>query len=187
MFHHFTWLLYYNTTRSYDIVRFNVTHHWEKHIDRGECRWSNSKINGGTEMERRRKDCRWSGPPNDGFMECGTKCMPTAKPIGNPPHLVMAFSRIFPKQVISSVAHMKAVLIGRCRGCKRTVSCWTSGCCVTWTGLIRPCHTRKVYIPRTSGCAKLSLEVETTLFSAVWDIFCSFPNITPFHGWGFVC
>ena len=41
---------------------------------------------------------------------------------------------------------MKAVLIGRCHGCKRTVSCWTSGCCVTWTGLKRPCHTRKVYI-----------------------------------------
>ena len=40
-----------------------------------------------------------------------------------------------------------------------------------------------VYIPGTSGCAKLSLEVETALFFAVWDIFRSFPKITPFHVW----
>ena len=44
-----------------------------------------------------------------------------------------------------------------------------------------------IYIPRTSSCAKLSLEVETTLFFAVWDMFCSFPKIAPFHGWGFGC
>ena len=41
--------------------------------------------------------------------------------------------------------------------------------------------------PGTSGCAKLSLEVETTLFFAVLYIFCSFPKITPFHVWGFGC
>ena len=40
-------------------------------------------------------------------------------------------------------------------------------------------------IPGTSGCAKLSLEVETSPFFAVWGIFCSFPKITPFSCLGF--
>ena len=42
-------------------------------------------------------------------------------------------------------------------------------------------------IPGTSSCAKLSLEVETTLFFVVWDMFCSFQKITPFHVGGFGC
>ena len=47
--------------------------------------------------------------------------------------------------------------------------------CSFWqSSLVCESNMNKIYIPGTSGCAKLSLEVETTLFFAVWYIFCSF-------------